>query len=79
MKPTYEQLESELAATKAALAKTNQLLREALDRIADLEEKLNLNSKNISKPPSTDLMVFNPRTEGASLKSLFQQVINPES
>ena len=47
MKPTYEQLEAELIATK-------ELLKRALERIAHLEEKLSLNSKNSSKPPSTD-------------------------
>jgi len=61
MKPTYEQLEVELAETKAELAEikaeladTRALLKLALEEIADLKEKLNLNSKNSSKPPSTD-------------------------
>jgi transposase len=54
MRPTYEQLELELAETKAKLAETRALLKLALDEIADLKEKLNLNSKNSSKPPSTD-------------------------
>ena len=47
MKPTYEELES-------ALAKMQHLLKLALDRIAELEERLNKNSKNSSKPPSSD-------------------------
>jgi len=47
MKPTYEQLE-------ARLEKTERLLKLALERIAQLEERLNKNSKNSSKPPSTD-------------------------
>lgn len=47
MKPTYEELES-------AFAKTQHLLKLALDRIAELEERLNKNSKNSSKPPSSD-------------------------
>ena len=54
MKPTYEQLEAELAETKRKLDKTTELLILALERIAELEEKLNLNSKNSSKSPSTD-------------------------
>ena len=61
MKPTYEQIEQELAETKQELAetkskleKTTDLLRQALERIIVLEEKLNLNSNNSSKPPSTD-------------------------
>ncbi len=47
MKPTYEQLES-------ALAKTQELLKKALEEIAKLKEQLNNNSQNSSKPPSTD-------------------------
>ena len=39
MKPTYEELETELA-------KMHHLLKLALERIAVLEEKLNKNSKN---------------------------------
>jgi transposase len=54
MKPTYEQLEAELAETKGRLAKATELLQLALEEIADLKEKLKLNSKNSSKPPSTD-------------------------
>lgn len=47
MTPTYEELAS-------ALAKTQHLLKLALDRIAELEERLNKNSKNSSKSPSSD-------------------------
>lgn len=47
MKPTYEELEQRLI-------KTENLLKLALERIADLEERLNKNSKNSSKPSSTD-------------------------
>lgn len=47
MKPTYEELES-------ALEKTQNILKLALARIAELEERLNKNSKNSSKPPSGD-------------------------
>lgn len=47
MKPTYEELEN-------ALVKTQQLLKLALDRIRELEERINKNSKNSSKPPSGD-------------------------
>ena len=66
MKPTYEQLEAELATTKTELAETKTqlstaeaklgkmegLLKLALERVAKLEEQLNKNSKNSSKPPS---------------------------
>lgn len=54
MKPTYEQLEKELELTKAALSRTNELLKKALEKISELEEKIKLNSKNSSKPPSSD-------------------------
>lgn len=54
MKLSYEQLETELS-------KTQELLKTALAQIAllqkeieDLRDKLNKNSKNSSKPPSTD-------------------------
>ena len=61
MKPTYEQLEAELAETKSELAETKrklsdamELFKLALEEIADLKEKLQLNSRNSSKPPSSD-------------------------
>ena len=47
MKPTYEELEARLITLE-------RLLKQALDRVAELEERLNLSSKNSSKPPSTD-------------------------
>jgi len=54
MKPTYQELEGKLAQTEARLEQTHQLLKLALERIASLEERLNKNSKNSSKPPSLD-------------------------
>lgn len=68
MKPTYEELEKELdltkkelilikeelAGTKENVKKTQDLLKIALEKIISLEEKLNKNSKNSSKPPSSD-------------------------
>jgi len=68
MKSTYKQLElelsqtkAELSQTKAELSQTNTLLKQALEmidilkkEIEDLKDKLNKNSKNSSKPPSTD-------------------------
>lgn len=68
MKPTYEELETrnqeldarnkELDARnkelEARCQKLEELFKKALDRIADLEEQLNRNSNNSSKPPSTD-------------------------
>lgn len=54
MKPSYEELETKLAATEAKLNETLNLLKIALERISELEERINKNSKNSSKPPSTD-------------------------
>jgi transposase len=48
------QTEAKLAQTEAKLARTENLLKQALDRILKLEELLNKNSKNSSKPPSSD-------------------------
>lgn len=47
MKPTYEELEIKVCELEAVI---QQLLR----RIADLESQLKKNSKNSSKPPSSD-------------------------
>src|SRR5262245_16295377 len=47
MKPTYEALEAKLQQTEG-------LLKIALEEIARLKEQLSRNSKNSSKPPSTD-------------------------
>jgi transposase len=68
MRPTYEQLKEELAKAKSELAETKselaetkrklsdamELLRLALEEIADLKEKLQINSRNSSRPPSSD-------------------------
>lgn len=54
MKPTYEELETKLRDTEARLRRTEELLKLALEKIAKLEEQLKSNSKNSSKPPSTD-------------------------
>lgn len=45
---------AELADTKAQLVRTLELLKIALEEIEKLKEQLNRNSKNSSKPPSTD-------------------------
>ena len=47
MKPTYEELE-------AKVRRLEELLKQALEKIAKLEEQLGRNSRNSSKPPSTD-------------------------
>ena len=54
MKPTYEELEKNCQGYESAIAKLQNLLKLALDRIAELEERINKNSQNSSKPPSSD-------------------------
>jgi len=102
MKSTYEQLETELAETKAELAETKAELAEtkaelaetkkkleeatgmlmrALEEIADLKEKLKLDSKNSSKPPSTDQKsntVVKDRKKRESRKGITRNAFPPE-
>lgn len=61
MKPTYAELESEIHQTKAELGLARELLKKAfeeIDRLVNevtkLKEKIDKNSKNSSKPPSSD-------------------------
>ncbi|WP_432169654.1 DUF6444 domain-containing protein [Streptomyces sp. 1222.5] len=53
---------SELAATRADLTQARAELAEARVRIADLEARLAQNSKNSSKPPSSDGLVKRARS-----------------
>lgn len=54
MKLTYEQLEEKLRYTEGVLARALEEIARLHEKIAKLEEQLNRNSKNSSKPPSTD-------------------------
>ena len=54
MKLTYEQLEKKLQHTESLLARALEEITRLHEKIAKLEEQLNRNSKNSSKPPSTD-------------------------
>lgn len=54
MKPTYEELAVQNRELAAHCDKLENLLKKALDRIAVLEERLNQDSNNSSKPPSSD-------------------------
>ena len=50
-------LQSSLSSTVVLLDEKSALLEAALIRIAELERILILNSKNSSKPPSTDVFI----------------------
>jgi transposase len=52
--PTYEELASLVVELRSELAAARTELAEARVRIADLEARLGQNSKNSSKPPSSD-------------------------
>jgi len=54
VKPTYEELEVKLRDTEARLRRAEELLKVALEEIEKLKARLNRNSSNSSKPPSTD-------------------------
>jgi hypothetical protein len=52
--PSYEDLLAENAVLRALVADLTGRLEQALARIAELEARLNMSSKNSSKPPSSD-------------------------
>jgi transposase len=59
MKPTYEELEAKVQLLE-------ELLKQALEKIAKLEDQLKRNSKNSSKPPSTDQKSNTPHIDKKS-------------
>lgn len=68
MEPTYEELKAEYAELKAEYAELKAenaelkaLVKQLLERIADLESRFNKNSKNSSKSPSSDQKSNLPR------------------
>ncbi len=75
MNPCCQRLEQELIQTRLLLAK-------AIERIQELEDRLNLNSKNSSKPPSQDQKKSNesPRKGGAKPghKGHHRQLLPPD-
>ena len=54
---TVAQLQASFSSTVVLLDEKSVLLKAALIQIAELERKLRLNSKNSSKPPSTDVFI----------------------
>jgi transposase len=54
MKPTYDELFAMVQLLSKANYEYQQEIKRLLKRVEELEERLNLNSKNSSKPPSSD-------------------------
>lgn len=54
MKPTYDELFAMVQLLSKANYEYQQEIKRLLKRVEELEERLNLNSKNSSKPPSLD-------------------------
>jgi transposase len=54
VKPTYQQLEEKLRRTEDVLARALEEIARLHEKIVKLEDQLKRNSKNSSKPPSTD-------------------------
>ena len=88
MKLSYEALEAEVAELRKELVKTKEenlslkaLLKKALEEIESLKEKLNKNSNNSSKPPSTDQKKNtedNPRKNRKSRKGINRPFFSKE-
>ncbi len=54
MKPTYDELLTIIEEQRRTIARLEKKVEELEERNAKLEESLNLNSRNSSKPPSSD-------------------------
>lgn len=63
MKQTYEQLEEKLRRAEELLAHALEEIARLHEKIAKLEDQLKRNSKNSSKPPSTDQKSNTPDAE----------------
>ncbi len=66
MKPTYEQLEEKLRRTEGLLARALEEIARLHEKVSKLEEQVKRNSKNSSKPPSTDPKSNTPDTDKKS-------------
>ncbi len=53
-KPTYEELEAQVVAQSLIIAELREQNAELKERIDELERRLEMNSRNSSKPPSSD-------------------------
>src|SRR3954467_9978030 len=65
MKLTYDQLEEKLRRTEEVLGRALEEIARLHEKVTKLEEQLKRNSKNSSKPPSTD---HKGNTPGAAQK-----------
>jgi transposase len=54
MRPTYNDLSKENASLKTHLTAANRRIAKLEARVAELEARLNKNSRNSSRPPSSD-------------------------
>ena len=61
-KPSYEELLAENTALKTEVAELKAILAQAVARVAELEARLNQNSQNSSKPPSSDPPFAKPKS-----------------
>jgi hypothetical protein len=61
-KPSYEELLAENAVLRETLVRVEAALAQAMGRIAELEARLNQNSTNSSKPPSSDPPFAKPKS-----------------
>ncbi|HEV2637615.1 MAG TPA: DUF6444 domain-containing protein [Actinocrinis sp.] len=68
--PSYEELAAENAALKAELVEVGALLAQGLVQIAELQARLNQNSKNSSRPPSSDSPFVKPAPKSLRGKSV---------
>lgn len=69
MKPTYEELENKLHRTEELLARALEEISKLHVEISKLKDQINRNSKNSSKPPSTDQKSNTPNNENTPRKS----------
>jgi transposase len=53
-KPSYEELSEEVASLRTTVAQQATLIEKLTAEIAELRARLNMNSRNSSKPPSSD-------------------------
>jgi len=60
--PAPASLEEENATLRAGIAARDEIIGKLLERVAELERRLGLNSSNSGKPPSSDGLKKPPRT-----------------